>query len=127
MNGTTSDIDSYIAASPPEARERLREIRTAIHNAVPDAEEAIRYGIPTFRLVGANLVHFGAFSGHIGFFPTPSGIETFRDELSAYSLSKGTVRIPPDVPVPVDLIGRIAKFRAGEIRKKGQKRKREKA
>ena len=127
MNGITSDIDSYIAASPPEARERLREIRAAIHNAVPDAEEAIRYGIPTFRLDGANLVHFAAFSGHIGFFPTPSGIEAFRDELSAYSLSKGTVRIPPEVPVPVDLIGRIAKFRAGEIRKKGKKGKRKKA
>ena len=127
MREQTMDTDAYIASFPPRVQDRLREIRAAIHNAVPDAEEAIRYGIPTFRLVGANLVHFGAFSGHIGFFPTPSGIETFRDELSAYSLSKGTVRIPPDVPVPVDLIGRIAKFRAGEIRKKGQKRKREKA
>jgi len=90
---------------------------------VPDAEEAIRYGIPTFRLDGANLVHFAAFSGHIGFFPTPSGIEAFRDELSAYSLSKGTVRIPMEVPVPVDLIGRIAKFRAEEVRQKGKKGK----
>lgn len=123
MSDTASGIDTYIAAFPPEAQERLREIRAALRKAVPDAEEAIRYGIPTFRRDGANLVHFAAFSDHIGFFPTPSGIETFRDELSAYSLSKGTIRIPPDVPVPLDLIGRIATFRAGEVRKRGQKGK----
>ena len=123
MREQTMDTDAYIASFPPRVQDRLREIRAAIHNAVPDAEEAIRYGIPTFRLDGANLVHFAAFSDHIGFFPTPSGIQRFRDELSAYSLSKGTVRIPPEVPVPADLIGRIAKFRAGEVRQKGKKGK----
>ncbi|HRY76045.1 MAG TPA: DUF1801 domain-containing protein [Methanoregulaceae archaeon] len=123
MREQTMDTDAYIASFPPRVQDRLREIRAAIRNAVPDAGEAIRYGIPTFRLDGANLVHFAAFSDHIGFFPTPSGIQRFRDELSAYSLSKGTVRIPPEVPVPADLIGRIAKFRAGEVRQKGKKGK----
>ena len=125
MRDTPSGTDAYIAAFPPEVRDRLRTIRAAIRTAVPEAEETIRYGIPTFRLDGVNLVHFAAFSGHIGFFPTPSGIEKFRDELSAYSLSKGTIRLPPDVPVPVDLIGRIAKFRAGEVRQKGKKGKKQ--
>jgi len=123
MREQTMDTDAYIASFPPRVQDRLREIRAAIRNAVPDAGEAIRYGIPTFRLDGANLVHFAAFSDHIGFFPTPSGIQRFREELSAYSLSKGTVRIPPEVPVPADLIGRIAKFRAGEVRQKGKKGK----
>jgi uncharacterized protein YdhG (YjbR/CyaY superfamily) len=85
---------------------------------VPDTEEAIRYGIPTFRLEGKNLVHFAAFRDHLSFFPTASGVEKFRKELSSYQLSRGTIQIPLDVPVPFDLIERIARFRAEETRTK---------
>jgi len=116
------NIDEYIASFPPDMQEKLRRIRAAIRSAAPDAEEAIRYGIPTFRLGGSNLVHFGAFRDHLSFFPTPSGVRRFRKELSVYSISRGTIRIPPDVPVPYDLIGRITRFRIGEARKNRKKK-----
>lgn len=117
MRDQFATIDEYIASFPPDAQEKLRGIRTVIHQAVPDAEEAIRYGIPTFRLEGSNLVHFAAFRDHLSFFPTASGVEHFRKELSSYTLGKGTIQIPLDEPVPYDIVERIARFRAGETRK----------
>jgi uncharacterized protein YdhG (YjbR/CyaY superfamily) len=116
-----TDTGEYIESFPFEVQEKLQKIRTAIRTAVPDAEEAIRYGIPTFRLEGTNLVHFAAFKDHLSFFPTASGVEHFQKELAAYELSKGTIRIPLDVPVPYDLIARIARFRAGETRAGGKR------
>jgi len=113
-----ADIDEYITTFPPEIQEKLRGIRAVIRRAAPDAEEAIRYGMPTFRLGGSNLVHFAAFRDHLGFFPTPSGVEKFRKELSSYRTSKGTIQFPLDKPVPNDLVERIARFRAEETRKK---------
>lgn len=118
MRDPFATIDEYIASFPPDIQEKLRGIRTVIHQAVPDAEEAIRYGIPTFRLEGSNLVHFAAFKDHLGFFPTASGVGHFRKELSAYPLGRGTIQIPLDGPVPYDLMERIARFRAEETRKK---------
>ncbi|MFA5268070.1 MAG: DUF1801 domain-containing protein [Methanoregula sp.] len=114
MRDESATIDEYIAAFPPDVRQKLREMRAAIHRAAPDAEEAIRYGIPTFRQNG-NLVHFAAFKKHIGFYPTSSGIGNFRKELSAYTLSKGTIRFPLEQPVPYDLVERIVRFRVQEI------------
>jgi uncharacterized protein YdhG (YjbR/CyaY superfamily) len=84
-----------------------------IRQAAPGAEEAIKYQIPTFTLEG-NLVHFGAYKKHIGFYPTPSGIEKFQNELSAYEGAKGSVKFPLDKPVPFDLISRIVAFRVQE-------------
>ena len=118
MRDRFATIDEYIASFPPDVQQKLREMRAVIHKAAPDAEEAIRYGIPTFRLDGSNLVHFAAFRDHLSFFPTASGVEKFRKELSSYALSKGTIRFPPDKPVPYDLVERIARFRADETRKK---------
>lgn len=115
---TFADTDEYIATFPEELQEKLRGIRVTIRNAVPDAEETIRYGMPTFRLNGSNLVHFAAFRDHLGFFPTPSGVEKFQKELSSYHTRKGTIQFPLDKPVPYDLVERIARFRAEEIRKK---------
>ena len=117
-----ADTDTYIASFPEDVQEKLRKIRATIRTAVPDAEEAIRYGIPTFRLHGTNLVHFAAFKDHLSFFPTASGVAHFRRELSGYTISKGTIRIPLDTPVPYDLIERIARFRAGETLKAGKKK-----
>jgi uncharacterized protein YdhG (YjbR/CyaY superfamily) len=117
-----ADTREYIASFPEDIQEKLQKIRAAIRLAVPDAEEAIRYGIPTFRLDGTNLVHFAAFKDHLSFFPTASGVGHFKKELAAYELSKGTIRIPADTPVPYDLIGQIARFRADEIRKRGKKK-----
>ena len=107
------DIDSYIAGFPQDVQVILQELRAAIKEAAPQAEEAISYQIPTFRLKG-NLVHFAAYKNHIGFYPTSSGIEKFKIELSAYKLTRGTIRFPLDRPLPFDLINKIVRFRVKE-------------
>jgi len=104
------DIDEYIAGFPKEIQEILEKVRRTIRNAAPDAEEAIKYQIPTFVLKG-NLVHFAAFKNHIGFYPAPRGIEEFKEELAAYKGAKGSVQFPLDQPIPFDLIDRIVRFR----------------
>ena len=107
------DIDEYIAGFPQPVREILEQIRSTIRNAAPGAEETIRYQIPTFALRG-NLVHFGAHPSHIGFYPTPTGIERFKKELAGYEGAKGSVQFPLDEPIPFDLIARIVRFRVEE-------------
>jgi len=103
-------IDEYIAGFPNDVQEILEKIRMTIRKAAPAAEEAIKYQIPTFTLKG-NLVHFAAYKSHIGFYPAPSGIEKFKDELAIYASGKGTLKFPLDKPIPFDLISRIVKFR----------------
>lgn len=110
--GFTS-IDEYIATFPEETQKILEEIRATIKAAAPEAEEKISYQMPTFFLKG-NLVHFAAFKNHIGFYPTPSGTQSFRDEISIYQGAKGSIRFPLDEPMPFDLITRIVKFRVQE-------------
>lgn len=109
------NIDAYISNFPQEIQEILQGVREAIRKAAPDAEETIKYQIPTFYLNG-NLVHFAAFKNHIGFYPTPSGMEEFKKELAAYAGAKGSVQFPLTQPIPFGLIGKIAKFRANEAR-----------
>jgi uncharacterized protein YdhG (YjbR/CyaY superfamily) len=104
-------IDEYIASFPHDVQQILQQIRQTIRAAAPDAQEAISYQMPTFKLHG-NLVHFAAHQKHIGFYPDPSGIEAFKDELVPYASSKGAVQFPLDQPIPYDLIGRISAFRA---------------
>ena len=106
----TTTIDEYIAGFPKNVQKLLEEVRTTIKKAAPEAEEAIKYGIPTFILNG-NLVHFGGFKNHIGFYPAPSGIEEFKKELSKYAGAKGSVQFPIDKPMPLALITKIVKFR----------------
>ncbi len=115
-------IDNYIAGYPPEVQERLAAIRAAVREIAPQAEEAIKYGIPTFMLDG-NLVHFGAFKHHIGFYPAPSGLEQFDKELAQYKRSKGAVQFPLDQPLPLDLIRRITAFRVQENQSKAASKK----
>ncbi|MEP6926644.1 MAG: DUF1801 domain-containing protein [Ginsengibacter sp.] len=107
------DIDEYIAGFPKDTQKILEELRTTISKAAPDAGEAINYQIPTFTLKG-NLVHFAAYKNHIGFYPTPSGIEAFKKELSAYDGAKGSVKFPIDKPMPLNLISKIVKFKVKE-------------
>jgi uncharacterized protein YdhG (YjbR/CyaY superfamily) len=107
------DIDEYIAGFPDDIQEILQEIRLTIRQAAPEAKEAIKYRMPTFVLNG-NLVHFAAFKNHIGFYPTPTGIGAFQDELSLYKGGKGSVQFPLDQPIPYDLIRRIVEFRVRE-------------
>ena len=110
---TPQDIDEYIASFPKDIQEILEKIRITIRKAAPDAEETIKYQLPTFTLKG-NLVHFGAFKKHIGFYPTPTGTEEFKNELSVYEGAKGSVRFPLDKPIPFDLISKIVEFRVKE-------------
>ena len=120
---TPTTIDEYIAGFPPDVQAILQKIRTTIHTAAPQAAETINYQMPTFTLHG-NLVHFAAFKNHIGFYPTPSGIENFEAELAAYKGAKGSVQFPLDEPLPLDLVTRIVKFRMAENLKKADKKKR---
>lgn len=106
-------IEEYIADFPENIREALQNLRRVIKRTAPGAEEAINYGIPTFKLNG-NLVHFAAFKKHVGFYPNPSAIEAFKNELSAYEISKGSVKFPLDKPIPFDIIEEIVKFRVKE-------------
>jgi uncharacterized protein YdhG (YjbR/CyaY superfamily) len=118
-------IDEYIATFPADAQKILQQLRKTIKAAAPDATEKISYQMPTFFLKG-NLVHFAAFPRHIGFYPTPSGIEAFKDQLSGYEKAKGSVQFPIDQPMPLDLITRIVEFRVAENLKKAEAKARKK-
>ncbi len=120
---TAANIDEYIADYPENVQEILQKIRTTIHEAAPGAEETINYGIPTFKLKG-NLVHFAAYKKHIGFYPAPSGIEKFKDELAGYKQAKGSVQLPLDQEIPYNLISKIVRFRAEENLAKVEAKKR---
>jgi len=113
MNTLINSIDEYIGTFPQEIQTLLEQIRDTIRQAAPEAEEAIKYAMPTFVLNG-NLVHFAAFKNHIGFYPVPSGIEAFKKELSVYKGAKGSVQFPLDKPMPLKLISEIVKFRVNE-------------
>jgi uncharacterized protein YdhG (YjbR/CyaY superfamily) len=107
-------IDEYIANFPENIQEILNKMRQVIKESAPEAEEAISYGMPTFKLHG-NLVHFAAYKNHIGFYPTPSGIEAFKNEISNYKSSKGAVQFPLNKPIPYDLVKKIVAFRVETI------------
>lgn len=106
-------IDEYILQFPHDVQEILNTLRKVIKEAAPDAEEKISWRMPTFALHG-NLVHFAAHKNHIGFYPAPSGIDAFKDELSEYKGAKGSVQFPLSMPMPYELISKIVKFRVAE-------------
>ena len=107
------NFDEYISNFPVETQEKLKQLRMTIKKAAPDADEVISYGMPGFKLSGM-LVWFAGYSGHIGFYPRPSGIEAFKKELSAYKGAKGSVQFPMNKPLPLGLITKIVKFRVKE-------------
>lgn len=106
-------IDEYIASFPADIQAKLQEIRATIRAAAPAAEERISYEMPAYYLKG-NLVYFAAFTHHIGFYPTASGIAAFQKEIEGYASSKGAVQFPIHKPLPLDLIGRIVRYRVAE-------------
>ena len=110
------NIDKYIASQNPEAQVKLIELRTILRNALPDAEERISWSMPTFWK-GRNIIHFAAFKNHVGLYPGDQAIEAFKDELSDFSVSKGTVRFSYDKELPASLIERIAKWCYGKYRR----------
>lgn len=110
---TPDNIDEYIAQFPDHIQIKLREIRTTIKKAAPDAEEKISYQMPAFTLKGI-LVYFAAQTNHIGFYPTSSGIKAFQKELAGYKTGKGSIQFLSDKPLPLSLISKIVKFRIKE-------------
>ena len=100
---------------PPEIQRRLDEIEQAIKSVIPEAKERISYNMPSFQYYG-NLVYYGAFKNHIGFYPASRTVfEKFKDELKSYKQSgKGTVQFPNNRPIPVDLIKKIVQIRVME-------------
>jgi len=111
---TANSVDEYIAQFPAETQKVLEELRALIKTSAPDATEKISYAIPTFDLNGKHLVHFAGYAKHIGFYPTGSGIEAFKEELKPYSSGKGSVQFLLGQSLPTDLIRRIVEFRVEE-------------
>ena len=114
QRSSANSIDEYIAEFPAETQAVLEEMRALIRGAAPDATETISYAIPTFDLNGRHLVHFAGYAKHVGFYPTRSGIEAFRDELKPCKSAKGSVQFPLGQPLPTDLVRRIVEFRVRE-------------
>jgi uncharacterized protein YdhG (YjbR/CyaY superfamily) len=118
---TANSIDEYIAGFPPETQKALEELRALIKASAPDATEKISYAMPTFDLNGHHLVHFAGYEKHVGFYPTGSGVEAFKEELKPYKSGKGSVQFPLGQPLPTDLIRRIVEFRVEENTGKASK------
>jgi uncharacterized protein YdhG (YjbR/CyaY superfamily) len=117
------NVDEYIAGFPDDVQEILEKMRLTIREAAPDAEETIKYQMPTFTLKG-NLVSFAAYKKHIGLYPAPAGTKKFNKELSVYRAAKSSVRFPLDGPIPFDLISQIVKLRVKEnLERAGAKQK----
>lgn len=116
---TYNSVDDYITQFPSEVQSILTKLRQVIQETAPDAVEKISYQMPTFALNG-NLVHFAAYRNHIGFYPAPSGIEAFKEELSHFKCSKGAIQFPIQDPLPYDLINRIVQFRVAENQSKNK-------
>ncbi len=115
------NIDEYIANCPVAVRKKLKDMRDTIKAAAPQATEKISYQMPTFYLEG-NLVHFAALKNHIGFYPTPSGVQAFLKETARYTSTKGAIQFPLDKPLPLKLVSKIVKFRVAEnIKRAGLK------
>jgi uncharacterized protein YdhG (YjbR/CyaY superfamily) len=111
---SATTIDEYIAEFPPGTQRVLQEMRELIRAHAPEATETISYAMPTFDLNRRHLVHFAGYERHIGFYPIPSGMEAFKEELSRYKTGKGSVQFPLDQPLPRELIRRIVEFRVAE-------------
>lgn len=110
-------IEEYIDAHPANIKKLLKQMRSTIRKAAPDAEEAIKYGIPTL-IQNGNLVHFAGYQNHIGFYPAPMGIEAFKSETAQYEAGKGTLQFPVDKPLPLDLVTRIVRYRVTQNNEK---------
>jgi uncharacterized protein YdhG (YjbR/CyaY superfamily) len=117
------NIDEYIEGFPTKVQAILNKIRATIKKAAPGSKEAMKYQIPTFINANGNLVHFAAYKSHIGFYPAPSGIDKFKEELSAYRTGRGTLQFPLDKPIPYGLITKVVKFRIKETSDKAKAKK----
>src|SRR6266542_2331814 len=106
-------ITEYIKSAPKEAREKLCEMRACIRASAPGAKESLKWGMPAFSYRRI-LVTFAAFKNHIGFYPTPSAVEAFADDLSKFVTAKGSIQFPLEKQLPLPLIRKITAFRVRE-------------
>jgi uncharacterized protein YdhG (YjbR/CyaY superfamily) len=114
--GIPNSVDEYIAGQPEAVRPKLEQVRAAIKRAVPGAVEGIGYRMPGYKLYGKPMLYFAGFKQHYSLFAASGTFfAELEDELEGYELRKGTVHFALDKPVPVKLIGRIAKLRAAGI------------
>lgn len=107
-------ITRYIDDCPLRHQPYLLEVYHLLKDILPEAEEKIGYGMPTFYL-GQNIIHFSDNRNHLGLYPTPSGVSAFSDELTGFKTSKGAIQLPYDQPLPLALIKKIAEFRKKEV------------
>lgn len=115
-------IDAYISRYNGDIQAILQEFRRVIKEEAPDAKEKISYQMPTFYLNG-NLVHFAVQKNQIGFYPAPSGVAAFKEELTEYKTSKGAIQFPLTKPIPYELVRRIVRFRVEEAKQKKKQSK----
>lgn len=107
------NVNEYINSFPNEINLKLTKIRNLVHNIIPDAKETIKYSMPTFEYNGI-LVHFAGYKNHIGFYPSPSGIIAFKEEIKTFKNSKGAIQFPLNKDLPIELIEKIVRFRIEE-------------
>lgn len=116
LNATCRSVDEYIASQPEAAQAALARVRDAIRGAIPEVEETISYNMPTYKLGGRAIIYFAGWKQHYSVYPASSAlIAAFDLDLTPYKIEKSTIKFSFSAPVPVELIGRIAKFRAEEI------------
>ncbi len=115
--GKPETIDEYIAAQDEAVQPKLNEIRSILQTALPDAEERISWSMPTYWK-GKNIIHFAASKKHLGLYPGGEAATVFSEELSEFNVSKGTIRLPYDKPLPSELIEKIAQWCYEEYRTK---------
>jgi uncharacterized protein YdhG (YjbR/CyaY superfamily) len=108
----------YFRSFPASTRSLLNQLRDTVLKTAPGATEDMKYGLPTLVMHGKNLLHYGAYASHIGFYPTPSVLLAFEKEISRYKHSKGAVQFPLDEPLPLALISKMARLRVKEHMKK---------
>lgn len=113
-----NDINEYINSAPNDIKVKLNKLYKLIKTTVPETDDAISYGMPTFKLNGKNLVHFAYYKNHIGFYPTPSPIEKFKNKLKDYKYSKGAIQFPLSEDLPLNLIKEIVVERIKELENK---------
>ncbi len=117
MNSPPKTVDEYIRSFPPDVQKKLEELRKIVLENVSEAKETISWRMPSYKLHGY-VIQFAAFKNHIGLFPGPAAIDAFRPELSHYKLSKGTIQLPLDEPIPADLVRKIILYNVKERAKK---------
>jgi uncharacterized protein YdhG (YjbR/CyaY superfamily) len=108
-------VDDYLAPFEGEVRKRLELVRQTIREEIPDAVEMMSYAIPTFDLNGHHVIHYAGFKNHLGLYPTPHGILAFETELAPYKKAKGSVQLPHDQPLPVELLRQIVRARVADV------------